>query len=310
MLRAGYIDSMSHVCQETLFDLEEIYKPQRPLCSNQKDGSYKRRSRSDALDYAYIETNPLCVQSLIVADVDHGDYWAFEKYDLPAPTWRASTLFADSYHAVWALRDPVCLTDAAHRPPVNLLARVETGLRRAVEADTSYGGRITKNPLNVAHTTTWGVNNETNADSLQAYGLKELAAALDYAHLLPKLYERDALINSGVGRNVTLFDLTRNWAYRAIKRYWGDSYTEWEETVFAYVTNKNLSVIADDWGSPLPQQEVKYLSKSIAKWVWRKFTPERFAQIQAARGTVRALQLWAQKQHNAAQTLELLGIEL
>lgn len=301
---------MSYPCQEALFDLDEVYKPRRPLCSNRKNGSYKRRSRADALDYAYIETNPLCVQSLIVADVDHGDYWAFEKYDLPAPSWRASTFFTDSYHAVWALRDPVCLTDAARRPPVNLLARVEAGLRRAVEADASYGGRITKNPLNATHITTWGINNETTADSLQAYGLRELASALDYAHLLPKLYEHSALINSGVGRNVTLFDITRNWGYRAVKRYWGNSYAEWEETVLAYAVNKNLSVIADDWGNPLPQQEVKYLSRSIAKWIWRRFTPERFSQIQSRRGKKGAQARW---EHDAQQIIELLhmrGIEL
>lgn len=297
---------MSYDYQGALFDLDEVYRPQRPLCSNQKDGGYKRRSRSDALDYAYIETNPLCVQSLIVADVDHGDFWAFEKYDLPAPTWRASTLFADSYHAVWALRDPICLTDAARRPPVNLLARVEAGLRRAVEADESYGGRITKNPLNVAHTTTWGTNNETAANSLQAYGLRELASALDYAHLLPKLYERSALRNSGVGRNVTLFDLTRNWAYRAVKRYWNSCYSEWEETVLAYTVNKNLSVIADDWGDPLPSQEVKHLSRSIAKWIWRKFTPERFSEIQSRRVKKR----WESEAQATIELLQRRGIEL
>ena len=269
--------------QGALFSLDEVYRPLRPLCSNEKDGSYRRRSRQDALEYAYIETNPLCVQSLVVADVDNGDWWDYDRAGIPAPSWRTYTLLDSSYHAVWALRDPVCLTDASRRAPVNLLARVEAGLRRAVHADSSYGGRITKNPLNTRHTTTGGINDENSEDSLDAYTLRELASALDYAHLLPKLHERRALIASEVGRNVSLFDTTRNWAYRAVQRYWDGPYSEWEETVFAYTMNKNLGVIADEWGVPLPTTEVKHLARSISKWVWRRFTPERFSAIQRHR---------------------------
>ena len=50
------------------------YKPRKPLCGPSKTGPYRRRKRSAALSSAsYIEVNPLCVQSLIVTDVDAGD---------------------------------------------------------------------------------------------------------------------------------------------------------------------------------------------------------------------------------------------
>ena len=290
--------------QGALFSLDEVYRPLRPLCSNEKDGSYRRRSRQDALEYAYIETNPLCIQSLVVADVDDGDWWDYDRAGIPAPSWRTYTLLDSSYHAVWALRDPVCLTDASRRAPVNLLARVEAGLRRAVHADSSYGGRITKNPLNTHHTTTWGINDENSADSLDAYTLRELASALDYAHLLPKLHERRALIASEVGRNVSLFDTTRNWAYRAVQRYWDGPYSEWEENVFAYTMNKNFGVIADEWGVPLPTTEVKHLARSISKWVWRRFTPERFSAIQRHR----AQQRWGTSTQDILAALDLTEV--
>ena len=283
--------------QGALFSLDEVYRPLRPLCSNEKDGSYRRRSRQDALEYAYIETNPLCIQSLVVADVDDGDWWDYDRAGIPAPSWRTYTLLDSSYHAVWALRDPVCLTDASSRALVNLLARAEAGLRRAVHADSSYGGRITKNPLNTRHTTTWGINDENSADSLDAYTLRELASALDYAHLLPKLHERRALIASEVGRNVSLFDTTRNWAYRAVQRYW-------DETVFAYTMNKNFGVIADEWGVPLPTTEVKHLARSISKWVWRRFTPERFSAIQRHR----AQQRWGTSTQDILAALDLTEV--
>lgn len=187
---------------------------------------------------------------------------------------------------------------------MNLLARVEAGLRRAVHADSSYGGRITKNPLNTRHTTTWGINDENSADSLDAYTLRELASALDYAHLLPKLHERRALIASEVGRNVSLFDTTRNWAYRAVQRYWDGPYSEWEETVFAYTMNKNFGVIADEWGVPLPTTEVKHLARSISKWVWRRFTPERFSAIQRHR----AQQRWGTSTQDILAALDLTEV--
>ena len=56
-----------------------------------------------------------------------------------------------------------------------------------------------------------------------------------------------------MGRNITLFDTTRHWGHRAIKRYWDGSYTDWAETVYAYADNKNMSIIADEWGAPLPE---------------------------------------------------------
>lgn len=48
-----------------------------------------------------------------------------EGVGIHRPQASAHTPFDESYHALWALRDPVVLTDAAKRPPVNLLARVE-----------------------------------------------------------------------------------------------------------------------------------------------------------------------------------------
>lgn len=76
-----------------------------------------------------------------------------------------------SGHIVYALEAPVCLTDAGHRAPVNLLARVEQGLTDVLGGDIGYGGRITKNPTHTAHMPLWGA-------SEALYGLKNLAKAL------------------------------------------------------------------------------------------------------------------------------------
>ncbi|MBM7050798.1 replication initiation protein [Rothia sp. ZJ1223] len=85
---------------------------------------------------------------------------------LPQPSWVAMNPHTRSGHIVYALNSPVCLTDAGHRAPVNLLVRVKQGLTDILGGVISYGGRIIKNPTNTAHMPLWG-----NTEAL--YGLKK-----------------------------------------------------------------------------------------------------------------------------------------
>jgi hypothetical protein len=140
----------------------------------------------------------------------------------------------------------------------------------------AYGGRITKNPYHGDHLAIWGATDTT-------YGLRDLAGALDALGALPGPGRpRQNLVSSTIGRNVALFDLVRHWAYRARLQY-GDC-AEWEEVVYAYAHDRNLSVIADEFTrGPLVDSEVKQLARSVARWVWRNFTAEQFHAIQCAR---------------------------
>lgn len=87
------------------------------------------------------------MQSLIVTDHDGADAdFIADLTGLPQPSWVAMNQYTRSGHIVYALNSPVCLTDAGHRAPVNLLARVEQGLTDVLGGDVGYGGRITKTP--------------------------------------------------------------------------------------------------------------------------------------------------------------------
>lgn len=256
----------------------EHWLPQKPLCADRKNGGYKRQKRTRALEYAYIETNPLAMQSLIVTDHDGADSdYIADLAGLPQPSWVAMNPHTRSGHIVYALKSPVCLTDAGHRAPVNLLARVEQGLTEVLGGDIGYGGRITKNPTHNAHMPLWG-----EAEAL--YGLKELAKALGDVGALPAPHRgAQTVLDSTVGRNVALFNLTRQWAYRARLRY--TDYTEWVETVYAFASMKNASVIADGFSrGPMSENEVAQIATSIARWVWGKITPEQTASNRAQWG--------------------------
>ena len=229
---------------------EAAWLPRRPLSGREKSGPYRRRPRDEALTDPLIEANPLVKRSLVIVDVD-------------------TTEIA-----------PVCLTDAARRRPVRLLARIETGLTDILGADTAYTGRITRNPIHpgTGRHTLWDQDHET----IPTYSLRDLATPLEALGALPAWDDPRPRKSSGIGRNVDIFDRTRSWGYRAIRRYWTDDPETWAQIVEARATMLNHA-LENESRQPLPAMEIHHLSRSIAKWIWKRFTPETFSKIQSTR---------------------------
>lgn len=280
---------------------EASYRPQKPLCGPSKTGPYKRRERAAALSSApYIETNPACIQSLIITDVDAGDVDGLPQLvGLPPESWAVRTRNAvGSGHIGYALATPVVLTDAAHRRPINLLARVEWGIRDVLGGDMAYAGRIMKNPLSPGpfQDTLWPQD-----VIFPTYTLRELASSLADLGALPSPGDPRPRA-SGVGRNVDVFDRTRAWSYRAIKRYWSDGAVTWGEVVHAKATALNWD-LEREGREPLPDREILHLARSISKWVWSRFTPESFSEIQAQRVSKRWGDSVAVKLNRLANTI-------
>lgn len=258
----------------------ELWLHERPRVTDRKGSPTRRVSRSDALGFAYIEPNVTGVlQSLVITDRDAPDADRIaDVIGLPVPSWVALNPHTTAGHIVYALKDPVPLTDAARRPPVNLLARIEHGLATVLDGDPGYTGGLTKNPTHYMHPTLWG-------DDTARYGLRELARALDDLGALPRAGNAHRNVqSSAVGRNVALFDYTRAWAYKAVRRFWGGPVTEWHRAVRGYAHETNETRIANDFtpGS-LSAVECGYLATSVGKWVWDRFTPAQFSAVQTAR---------------------------
>ncbi|WP_205419030.1 primase C-terminal domain-containing protein, partial [Klebsiella pneumoniae] len=90
----------------------------------------------------------------------------------------------------------------------------------------------------------------------ELYTLDWLADYLD----LTTANDKEIVADYGLGRNCTLFDKTRRWAYRAIRQGWPE-YDQWLQACYERASAYNLQ-----FALPLDENEVMGIAKSIAKW--------------------------------------------
>lgn len=271
---------------------DRIWLPQRPLATDDPTTGLTRTSRTQALDRRLIETNPAALTSLLAVDVDHPDALIRALWDRAdwLPTVVTENPGNGHAHAIWALTAPVATTEYAHRRPLALAAAVTEGLRRSVDGDPSYGGLITKNPLNQDWIAHW-VTNHT-------YGLRELAGHLDDADLMPPASWRRARRRNpvGLGRNCCLFETARTWAYREARHHWGDP-DGLHRAIATTVRDLNAG-----FSDPLPSSETRAIATSIHKWITTKSRiwkdgpatyEATFITIQSARGKKSRASRWS-----------------
>ncbi|WP_432573204.1 replication initiation protein [Kineococcus sp. SYSU DK005] len=253
----------------------DAWSPRRPLATDDLLRGCWRQSRTDALTRRYLEHSPKALLSMLVIDVDHPDTLLraiSRPLEHPEPSWVAEGVSGRG-HVGWVLSSPVCRTDAARQAPLVLAARVQEGLRRALDGDPGYAGLLTKNPTHGSWHPFWG--------RAQPYELGELAAGL--GRLLPRSLPKRAGEVRGLGRNSHLFEALRTWAYPARYRY--EDRIEWEQTVAAVAVNINT-----EFAVPLPAGEVGHTAQSVARWVWRNLSREGLVRVQTVRGQRRAAQ--------------------
>ncbi len=248
----------------------DVFLPHRPHATNYLDQGQYRMSREDALTMRYVEHSPHALLGSIVIDCDHPDaaMRAFEKpSDHPPPNWVAQSPSGRA-HLGWWLAAPVCRTDSARLQPLRFAQRVEAGLRTSVGGDFAYGGQLTKNPIHASWETLYG--------PAQAYELRDLTT-IHTPRQMPRLPERAA----GLGRNVTMFDTARTWAYPQWWRHRHGSAGAWEQVVL-----QRCHAINTEFGSRLPFIEVRATAQSISRWIWRNFTEEDYRARQSHRGRI------------------------
>jgi DNA-directed RNA polymerase specialized sigma24 family protein len=187
--------------------------------------------------------------------------WTFERFDLPHPTFIVINRANGHCHYVYAISSPVVF-GRGHEKPRQYFLDIEHTYRLLLRADPAYSGHTAKNP--------WHAHWLVIQTPLAVYDLGVLAEAITIQKR-PKKRQRQA----GQGRNVTLFDSLRSWAYRERRKY--HDYGAWFKACLSTCASLNTFEI------PLGEAEVRGIAKSVARWTWRHLTPQAFSQIQRER---------------------------
>ncbi|MDX5364650.1 MAG: replication initiation protein [Pseudazoarcus pumilus] len=224
------------------------------------------RPASAALQHRHLQPNAPLETAWLVFDVDYaGAAYAWEKANLPPPTLTVVNPENAHAHLFYGLATPVGMSNAAREAPIRYAAAIQSALLARLCADPGYAGLIAKNPFHASWHAIWVQH---------LYDLAELA---EYVELPKRRQPRETL---GLGRNCTLFDELRAWAYTWVREYKRNAATPdiWHRALAGQAEHLNAFDV------PLADSEVKAIAKSVAKWTWRHFSDATFSSIQSARG--------------------------
>ena len=247
--------------------------PYRPYCSDDLADGLRIRPLQTAKNRRYLQINPPTQQHYLVFDVDRqGAAFAWEDCNLAPPNYAAINPKNGHAHLVYKLSEPVATCEHGRLAPLRYLAAIERGYRIELGADAGYSGLVTRNPYKT----------RTLCIHKHEYDLFELSDWLKRD--LGEYAEKETAV-AGLGRNVTLFDTTRVWAYKAIRFYRVAARSRLFDVWHNEVLERSLAVNGE-FLTPLAYSEVKATAKSIAKYCWRKDTDaeRRFSLKQAQRG--------------------------
>lgn len=277
--------------------------PRKPYCSDEK-GALQIRSKATAITRKYIQHNQPAMVHWLVYDYDRaGALDHIAQNWLPVPNFVATNPANGNSHLFYRLADPVCKSDNARQKPLHLLAKIDHVLTGLLEADVGYQGFISKNVLNKF----WDVQ-EVN---LQAWNLADFLEFFDLPARLPKRAEVQ-----GLGRNCTMFEKCRQWAYRQVLGY----RLAGNRKGFCDAVLTHCESINNGFPSPLNFSEVRSTAKSISSWTWKHYTgsgsmsDEQWAkhiadthtpELQAKRGKASGTARRAKTAHKQAQAIEM-----
>lgn len=261
----------------------QMWLPLWPLASDDLKTGIYRTARATARGRRYIEANPQSLSNLLVVDVDHEDALLRSLWNRRG--WLPNAVVENPAnghaHAVWALAEPVTRTEYARRKPLAFAAAITEGLRRSVDGDKAYSGLMTKNPEHTSWHTSW--------ISDELYSLGQLAEHLDAAGFMPapswKRTRRRRPV--GLGRNCSIFETARVWAYRELRHHWGNP----EGLRVAIV--ERVHELNAEFSEPLPAREALDIAHSIHRWITTQSRmwadgpavyEATFTAIQSARG--------------------------
>ena len=212
----------------------------------------------------------------MVFDLDFKEaIYAHEKADVLAPSFYVVEPTKTTAHAVYALEQPVLRHNSSNDKPQRLFATIEQAYGEKMGADPGYSGKIMKNPFCGDYKVY--LPEETKP---LLYSLTDLAEYVDFDSINKKRLRKPIEIANAYSesRNIAVFDMTRKWAYKAIRSYWGGYYESWQSAVHQAVSEAWASIESDFSSASHAYlvSERRATANSIAKWTWRNTTESSF----------------------------------
>lgn len=288
---------MSEVAEPRQLSLFSKSLPYKPYCSdNPQAYGLKILPAQAALEKRYIQYNPPAMIHWLAFDVDR-PHQGFDPYweNLAPPNIIVISPESRHAHYLYGIAAGVSTTSASRDAPRRLLSAIDEGYRHALGADPGFTQLICKNPLH-EH---WMV------ELLRAdlYDLSELAEYVDLEAADKRIRKTPKKHRHGVGRNCSLFDSLRTWAYKWVGEYRGvgnRGLEAWEAAVLAKAEKLNT------FKEPLGFSEVKATARSVARWTFNRYdgkltksslasagmTPEVFSMVQSNLGKLGNAKRW------------------
>ena len=200
--------------------------------------------------------------SWLVYDIDsetsHNDW---QDVNAPPPNIVAINRTNGHAHLFYGLERPIHNYHNASAKALRYMAAIDIALTVKLDADPGYAKLVSKNPVHDR----WLVIVPRN----DLYSLDELASWLDLKRYTDR---RRKLPTEGLGRNCTLFENLRQWAYSERRKE--QQYLS--EDLFIEACRWRALSINADFNPPLPHAEVRATARSVARWTWRKMSIEGF----------------------------------
>jgi hypothetical protein len=279
--------------------------PERPYCTDAL-GQLRILPAVQALQKRYIQPNSPWDLRWLVYDLDYPTaYMDWRDTPLcPGPSIIVYNRENGHCHFLYALTVPVYTQPGTSLAAIRYAAAVDVALTIVLGADPGYAGLVCKNPLHPGWwTTTW---------QREPYELGWLADSLALEGYRDK---RRHLPPIGLGRNCTLFEVTRRFAYSHRREcperaLFAD--------IYAYAQQYNES----RFQYPLPISEIRATARSVTKWVIRRMSDEGFLdwchrrawygnkksqEVRTAKAAERAMEIRAYKAAHPEATVRELA---
>ena len=184
-------------------------------------------------------------------------FYNWHEADMPPPQIIIRNKDNGHCQYFYELKMPVSTSDNSKQNIVFYLHAIRRAMTIQLNADSAYTHYISRNPFNANR-------QETFYSLVEPYSLDDLSKNLDLTTRFSSHKLEDFL---GLGRNNDIFHTVRFDAYsykRECAKY---------EQLYSFVLSRCRGVNAEQFADDmLPDNECRYIAKSIARWTWDKYT--------------------------------------